>query len=337
MQCRPIVVKVADIGEAGLLQRLFPFCVAGAVGDDGALLTAHDGYSIAITTDVLVDGVHFSDATTSAGDVGWRAAAANLSDLAAMGARPLGITVGLSLPGTTLVAWVEELYVGMKSCLDLYGTGIIGGDVCRSNTISIAITAIGEVAKDRVIQRRNAVPGYAIVVTGVHGKSKAGLELLLNPDVGHHLSDHERQHLIVAHQRPRPRLDVLPKLDWSQPIAGMDSSDGLVDAVRQICLTSGVGARIDRSLLSIDPAVAKLSSELSLDWTLAGGEDFELVLCMPFDSASSLVAKLGAEAKIIGEITTELEIVLCDSQAPDCYSLLDECQQFQHFGDNSDH
>jgi thiamine-monophosphate kinase len=328
------VVKVADIGEAGLLQRLFPFCVPGAVGDDGTLLTAQDGYSIVITTDVLVDGVHFSDATTSASDVGWRSVAANLSDLAAMGAMPLGITVGLSLPGTTPVAWVEELYTGMKSCLDCYGTGIIGGDICRSNTISIAITAIGEVPKNRVIQRRSALPGFAIIVTGDHGKSKAGLELLLNPAFGDYLSYSERQHLIVAHQRPRPRLDVLPFLDWSQPIAGMDSSDGLANAVIQICRASGVGARIDCRLLSIDPAIQKLAPELSLEWTLVGGEDFELVLCMPLDIANSLVTKLGSGAAIIGEITTEPELVLVDSRYPDRYSLLDECQQFQHFGDS---
>jgi thiamine-monophosphate kinase len=327
-----MMVNVADIGEAGLLQRLFAFCVPGAVGDDGALLNARDGQAIAITTDVLVDGVHFSDVTTSASDVGWRSVAANLSDLAAMGATPLGITVGLSLPGTTAVAWVEELYAGMKSCLDIYGTGIIGGDVCRSNTISIAITAVGEVPKDRVMQRRSALPGFAIVVTGTHGKSKAGLELLLNPNFGHHLSISERQSLIVAHQRPRPRLDVLPWLDWSQPIAGMDSSDGLVDAVTQICRASGVGAKIDRRLLSIDPSINKLAPERALAWTMGGGEDFELVLCMPLNIAIVLVNQLGAGAAVIGEITLETELILIDSQYPDFSWPLTGYQQFQHFG-----
>ncbi len=325
-------MNVADIGEAGLLQRIFPFCVPGAVGDDGALLHAKDRHSIAITTDVLVDGVHFSDATTSASDVGWRSVAANLSDLAAMGATPLGITVGLSLPGSTAVAWVEELYAGMKSCLDIYGTGIIGGDVCRSNTISIAITAVGEVPKDLVIQRRKALPGFVIVVTGVHGKSKAGLELLLNPEFGHHLSTGERQNLIVAHQRPRPRLDVLSFLDWSQPIAGMDSSDGLLDAVTQICRASGVGARIDRRLLSIDPALNKLSPQRALEWTMVGGEDFELVICTPPVAAMILVAQLGSGAAIIGEITTELDLLLVDSQQPDFWCSLTGYRPFQHFG-----
>jgi thiamine-monophosphate kinase len=328
-------MRVADIGEAGLLQYIFPFCVPGAVGDDAALLTTQDSYSITITTDVLVDGVHFSEATTSANDVGWRSIAANLSDLAAMGATPLGITVGLSLPGSTPVAWVKELYAGMKSCTDVYGTGIIGGDICRSNTISIAITAVGEVPKDRVIQRRNALPGFVIVVTGAHGKSKAGLELLLNKDLGNHLSSIERQHLITAHQRPRPRLDVLPLLDWSQPIAGMDSSDGLVDAVTQICLASGVGARIDRQLLPIDRAMYKLTPELALDWTLGGGEDFELVLCMALANAKVLVEKLGAGAAIVGEVTPEPDLILVNSQDPDLFLSLINYKQFQHFGKNA--
>ncbi len=324
-------MNVSDIGEAGLLQRILPFCVPGTVGDDAALLTAQNGHSIAITTDVLVDSVHFSEATTRASDVGWRSIAANLSDLAAMGATPLGMTVGLSLPGTTPVAWVEELYIGMKSCADIYSTGIIGGDICRSNTISIAITAVGEVLPERVIQRHHALPGFTIVVTGSHGKSKAGLELLLNQDFGQQLSAIERQQLILAHQRPHPRLDVLPLLDWSQPIAGMDSSDGLVDAVTQICRASGVGARIDRQLLSIDPIIHKLAPDRSLAWTLGGGEDFELVLCMAPAIASNLVKQMSGGAEIIGEITPALELLLIDSQDPDFSLSLTECQQFQHF------
>jgi thiamine-monophosphate kinase len=181
-------MEIKDIAEAGLLQRLFPFCVAGTVGDDGALLTMPPGQSLIVTTDVLVDGVHFSDRTTSAADVGWRAAAANLSDLAAMGARPLGITVGLSLPPTTKVAWVEELYSGMKCCLQHYQTGIVGGDVCRSPVISVAITALGTVDPAQAIRRDQARPNSAILVTGYHGKSRAGLELLLHPEAGQGLS-----------------------------------------------------------------------------------------------------------------------------------------------------
>ncbi len=122
--------------------------------------------------------------STSAADVGWRAAAANLSDLAAMGATPVAITVALGLPGDTPVDWVEELYCGMRECLEQYCTEIVGGDICRSPIRTVAITAFGQVQPDRTIRRNAASPGDAIVVTGVHGASRAGLELLLHPESG---------------------------------------------------------------------------------------------------------------------------------------------------------
>jgi thiamine-monophosphate kinase len=324
-------MEIKDIAEAGLLQRLFPFCVAGTVGDDGALLTIPPGQSLIVTTDVLVDGVHFSDRTTSAADVGWRAAAANLSDLAAMGARPLGITVGLSLPPTTKVAWVEELYSGIKCCLQQYQTGIVGGDVCRSPVISVAITALGTVDPAQAIRRDRARPNSAILVTGYHGKSRAGLELLLHPEAGQGLSAIERQDLIISHQRPKPRLDVLPLLEQLQPawIAGMDSSDGLLDAITQICGASGVGAEIDRQLLPISPSLQAYQLD-PLDWIMAGGEDFELVLCLPQNTAQMLMKQLGNGSAIVGYTTEATEIWLTNGN-DDKLPLASNYQSFQHF------
>ncbi len=136
---------VKDLGEHGLLERLQRFCPPGVVGDDGAIINTQPDRSLVVTTDVLVEEVHFSDRTTTAFDVGWRATAANLSDLAAMGATPLGITVGLSLPGEKLVSWVEAVYQGMDACLKIYQTSLVGGDICRSAVASLAITAFGEV------------------------------------------------------------------------------------------------------------------------------------------------------------------------------------------------
>lgn len=132
---------VNDIGEQGLLKKLQLFCPGDIVGDDGAVLSVNPQEQLVITTDVLVDGVHFSDRTTPPETVGWRAAAANLSDLAAMGATPIGITVGLSLPGELTVTWVEKLYQGLTNCLRQYQTSIVGGDICRSPIITISITA----------------------------------------------------------------------------------------------------------------------------------------------------------------------------------------------------
>ena len=135
---------IRDLGEQGLLKLIQPYCLPNTIGDDGAIVWVAPDRELVVTTDVLVDGVHFSDRTTTPYDVGWRSVAANLSDLAAMGAQPLGITVGLSLPPDLPVTWLEQLYAGMQACLTRYGTGIIGGDLTRSSVTTVAITAVGE-------------------------------------------------------------------------------------------------------------------------------------------------------------------------------------------------
>ena len=284
------MVTVKDLGEHGLLRVLQRYCPKDIVGDDGAILTTDPNKSLVVTTDVLVDEVHFSDRTTTAYDVGWRATAANLSDLAAMGATPLGITVGLSLPGDKQVSWVEELYQGIADCLNLYPTPLVGGDICRSRVVTISITAFGEVHPQRAILRSSARPGDAILVTGLHGLSRGGLELLLNPEQKSNLNLVEYQRLVKAHQRPLPRLDVLPylaQIPAQIAIAGMDSSDGLADAIEQICQHSQVGATLDISNFTIDSGLIKLAGlQKAKEWLLYGGEDFELILCLPFESSN---------------------------------------------------
>lgn len=327
--------QITDIGEPGLLQLLHRFCPAEIVGDDAAILEIPPGQSLAVTTDVLVDGVHFSQQTTSPEDVGWRAAAANLSDLAAMGATPLGITVGLSLPGNLLVSWVERLYQGLAACLQLYQTPILGGDACRSPVITVGITALGHVSPERTIRRSLAQPGDAIVATGYHGSSRAGLELLLKPEFGQDLATEVRKMLILAHQRPKPRLDVLEPL-WAFggniSVAGMDSSDGLADAVVQLCRFSGTGAILERQLIPIAPALRQLvSSKQALEWAFYGGEDFELVLCLPPETAQALISYLGEGAAIIGQITAGSAVELIDREGIEVTRVLTLAGGFQHF------
>lgn len=323
------MTTVGDIGEQGLLTRLQSFCPPELVGDDAAVLKVDPGKMLVVTTDVLVDEVHFSDRTIPAPQVGWKAAAANLSDLAAMGATPLGITVGLSLSKETAVSWVEAMYQGLSDCLKRYQTPIVGGDICKGKSRAIAITAFGEVNSDRVIRRSAARPGDVILITGYHGASRAGLECLLHPDS--HLPSVGVEDLIKAHQQPLPRLDVIPYLDPNISIAGMDSSDGLADAVLQIARSSGVGATIDLQLLPILPFLEQHFPEQALDWTLYGGEDFELVLCLPESQGKRLQERLGKPAVIIGKITSELEVKLIDSCNPNYRKILDLKQGFQHF------
>ncbi len=324
-------IRVKDIGEQGLLARLQSFCPPDIVGDDGAVLITVPGTSLVVSTDVLVDGVHFSNVTTGPEDAGWRAAAANLSDLAAMGAFPLGITVGLGLPGDVKVSWVERLYQGMIECLQNYNTPIVGGDIVRSPVISLAVTAFGQVLPNSIIRRSAARVGDAIIVTGVHGASRGGLELLLRPELGENLSTSERVALIRSHQRPQPRLDVLPKLQYPG-VAGMDSSDGLADAVVQICGASGVGAVLEWRQIPIPTAFAHwLTAAQAREYALYGGEDFELVLCLPQDLAAAQVPQLGDGAAIIGRVVPGSTVILHDREGefPDQVVTLN--QGFQHF------
>lgn len=322
---------IQEMGEQGLLKKLQSFCPSDVVGDDAAVLLTEPGKRLVVTSDVLVDRVHFSDRTTPPESVGWRSAAANLSDLAAMGASPLGITIGLALPGGVLVSWVEDLYRGITGCLQNYGTVIVGGDVCRSPTITVAITAFGQVDPDRVIRRSTVQPGDAILVTGFHGSSRAGLELLLHPESGQELGQDDRASLIQAHQYPNPRLDVLPSLPQTR-ISGMDSSDGLADAIVQICRSSGVGARLDRPRIPIHPALKQWSPDKALNWALYGGEDFELVLCLQREAAQMLVGRLGGSAAIVGTLTSDSDIRVIDptNETPDEILTLE--RGFQHFG-----
>ncbi|MGC9504884.1 thiamine-phosphate kinase [Baaleninema sp.] len=328
-------MEVGDLGERGLLERLHQFCATGLVGDDAAVLSFPASRRLVVTTDTLVDGVHFSDRTTSAEDAGWRAVAANLSDLASMGAFPIGITVSLAMPRDTPVDWVEGLYRGMKACLDRFESAIVGGDVCQSPVKSISITAFGNVEPELVLRRSQAKPGDSIVVTGVHGASRAGLALLLEPDAEYPVSSEQYDRLLRAHQRPIPRFDAVSLLwkTWktteNEPrVAGMDSSDGLADAVVQIARESGVSAQLWPESLPVSPDVtAMVSAETARNWTLYGGEDFELVLCLSPSHAQRFVEALPG-ASVVGEIVTGEGAWLVDGESREPLTMQGG---FQHF------
>ncbi len=336
-------LTIKNLGEQGLLKIFRQYC-SEVVGDDAANMgeTASD-HQMVITTDMLIDGVHFSDRTTSPEDVGWRAAAVNLSDLAAMGAKPWGLVMAVGLPADTTIAWIEGVYRGFSECLGTYGTELVGGDTVRSPIRTLSVTAFGQVHKDQIIQRHTARVGDAIVMTGLHGLSKAGLELLFNPELKEKLlaplkigdrilaGDELVQTICRCHQRPIPRFDAITilhkilkyqtlKYHSDFPVVGMDSSDGLADAITQICRSSQVGAKIFWRSLPIHRAVQTLAGDRALDWVLYGGEDFELVLCMPIELAKQFVNQLSS-AVIIGEIIKGNQI-----------DGLEMRSAFQHFG-----
>jgi thiamine-monophosphate kinase len=300
-------VLLSDLGEWELLRRLAAFAPPGQFADDAALLSETSGRQLVVNTDVLVEGVHFSDATIPARALGWRAAAANLSDLAAMGCTSVaGITVALVAPGHTSWAWVEGVYQGLQEALQQYGGVLLGGDCSSGSERLLSITALGHVGPGGgAIRRSDGRRGDWLVSTGPHGLSRLGLALLLEelePNETSQLSSNLQQRAIAAHQRPQPRLDAVAALTRSQPsghpwrIGGTDSSDGLAAAVAAIGVASGCGAVLQRSALPVDPELAQL--EQGEHWCLSGGEDFELILALEPAWAEALLQALPGSSRI---------------------------------------
>ncbi|MBC7881365.1 MAG: thiamine-phosphate kinase [Anaerolineae bacterium] len=306
--------KLSELGERGLLALLQIYMgkhIRVPAGDDGAVLALPEG-ELVVTTDILFDEVHFSDLTTAAYDVGWRAAAANLSDLAAMGATAVGTLIGLGLSKETPVEWVQGLYEGFTACADPLGGIILGGDTCRSKSRTVAVTAFGVVDPTKILRRNAARSGDALVITGTLGGSKAGLEVMLHPELFPAAAPEDLADAIAFHRRPLPRLGV-PKsiFSLSDRAAAMDTSDGLADAVLQVCEQSGCGAIIDCEALPIHPSTHRLAGNAATDWALYGGEDYELLIALPKASAELLVtalAEVGLQGTIIGSCTESLEV-----------------------------
>ncbi|MEL7351274.1 MAG: thiamine-phosphate kinase [Cyanobacteria bacterium J06649_5] len=334
---------IADIGEIALIERLKAFCAKDAIGDDAAIMSVAPEHKLVVTTDMLTENVHFSGQTTPPYSVGWRAVAANLADIAAMGAEPLGITVGLGLPGHTPWPWVEELYRGMEDCLKAYGGAIHGGDLCRSMQRTVSITALGQVRLHQVISRSTATPGMTVIATGPHGASRAGLALLLeelelsgkhnpNSPMG------QAKAWVKAHQLPIPRFDALDclrrlisekRLNPYPTITGMDSSDGLANALLQISGSSRVGMDIVRSRIPLPTGLeAAVGYDTAIKWALHGGEDFELVFCLPPELAEAFTQTPFATA--IGTTTDTGIVKLMEEEGSHISTRLSH-ESFQHF------
>jgi thiamine-monophosphate kinase len=287
-----------DLGEWELLRRLSAYAPPGQFADDAALLNEQGGRQLVVNTDVLVEGVHFSDATIGPQDLGWRAAAANLSDLAAMGCTSVaGITVALVAPGETAWSWVEGVYEGFREALTCHGGHLLGGDCSSGSQRLLSITALGHLSRGGAIQRGDGSPGDWLMSSGPHGLSRLGLALLLNelqPAQVDALTPELRHQAIRAHRRPQPRLDVVEALHSSRPpgqpwrVGGTDSSDGLAAAVQAIAAASGCSAALQRRNLPLEPGLAQL--EQGEAWCLGGGEDFELVLALEPGWAQALIA-----------------------------------------------
>ena len=312
--------SLAELGEAELLRRLARFAPPGQLDDDTACL-APDSRALIVNTDVLVDGIHFSDGTTGADDAGWRAVAANLSDLAASGATSVeGITVGLVAPGDTPWHWVEGVYNGIHAALQQFGGDLLGGDCSSGSERVLAITALGRLGPLRLL-RHGAEPGDLLMTSGPHGLSRLGLALLrdeVDPSSSDLSAELQRQ-AIERHRRPVPRFDALNELLRCKPAdlpwraGGTDSSDGLLAAVQGLCQASGCGAVLRRSELPRPSGWPQ--GEHWDDWCLAGGEDFELVLTLPQAWADAW-QQLVPGSRCLGQMTADKDQILWDDTTP---------------------
>lgn len=337
-------VTVADLGEFEVIERLraaLPLrCwrVALGIGDDAAVWHPADGMASVITTDALVESVHFRLDWTDWRSLGHKALAVNLSDIAAMGARPVLATVTLGLRGQERVADLVTMYEGMGSLAAIHEVDVAGGDIVRSPAaFFISVTVVGEVARDQVLTRSGANAGDAIVVSGTIGASAAGMALLAGSSERRALATAPL--LIGAHLRPNPRIALGRLLSGAGVTAAMDLSDGLLGDLPKILEASGVSAELWTDRLPILPAVHALFPDRAGEFALRGGEDYELLLTIPETGVERLA---DIAAQVDGTVTRIGTVAAAEGDAP-CIVRVDRDGSrelvregaFDHFGRQS--
>ncbi|MCY8980840.1 thiamine-phosphate kinase [Bacillus halotolerans] len=245
------------------------------IGDDAALYTAKNGVQEIVCVDTMIEDVHFKLSYSSPEDIGYKALAINISDIAAMGGIPKFYLVSLAVPSKWTESEIKAMYEGMNELAKLYCMDLIGGDtVSTSDKLVVTVTVIGEVEKGSACLRSLAKPNDIVFVTGEIGSSAAGLSLLLK-ESSYPETSLETDYFINRHKRPHPRVSVGRLCSNAQRVALNDISDGLASELHEIAESSSVSIEIDESLLPVHPDLPKLNSKWK-EWALFGGEDFEL-------------------------------------------------------------
>ncbi|MFI7487707.1 thiamine-phosphate kinase [Micromonospora echinaurantiaca] len=276
-------MSVAGVGEFGLIDRVTarlsygPTVLLGP-GDDGALVAAPDARVVA-STDVLVEGRHFRRDWSGARDVGHRAAAANLADVAAMGATPTALLVALCIPADLAIGWAEELADGLAAEAATVGASVVGGDMSGSPTLTIAVTALGDLAGRAPVVRSGARPGDVVALAGRTGYAAAGLTVLSRGFRTPRL-------LVEAYRRPEVPYAAGPQAAGLGATAMIDVSDGLLADLGHVARASGVGIDVRRDAFEVPRQMRDAAQALGVDpyaWLLAGGEDHALAATFPPD------------------------------------------------------
>ena len=327
-------MEIAKLGEFGLIDRLTqdlkPVNVSTikGVGDDCAVLHYPDT-EVLVTTDMLMEGVHFDLTYIDLQHLGWKSAMVNISDIFAMNGTPRQLTVSLALSKRFTVEDIEQFYSGLRMACEKWGVDIVGGDTTSSYTgLAISITCIGEARKEDIVYRSGAKETDLICVSGDLGAAYMGLQLLEREKAVYYAQVDEakrkgdqkaleelsrfqpdfagKEYLLQRQLKTEARGDIIRQLREAgiRPTAMMDVSDGLSSELRHICKQSGVGCRIFEKQLPIDYQTAVMAEELNMNVTtcaLNGGEDYELVFTVPIGDHEKVQGL--EDVKLIGHIT----------------------------------
>ncbi|MDX1775069.1 MAG: thiamine-phosphate kinase, partial [Desulfobulbales bacterium] len=300
---REIIDHIANLfgfkADAGVLR---------GIGDDCAVLRKDNNRCFLVSTDILIAGVHFDLAWHPPSQLGRKAAAVNLSDIAAMGGQPRFALLSLAFPGSA-PAWLDDFLKGFHDMLQAHNTLLVGGDTVKSsNDLAVSVTIIGEAAEDTICYRSGAVKGDLVFVSGCLGDAAAGLALCRS---GVEVDDSAGlQQLLAAHLDPEPQVQLGKIFAESGLVHAMiDISDGLATDLSHICAASGVGAEIDRDRLPVSGVLKSTAATLkapALNWVLQGGEDYQLLVIAPPEHQQKLrnlaLAEQGREIYCIGKI-----------------------------------
>ncbi len=310
--------EISSLGEFGLIDRLtrdFPLHNSSSlkgVGDDCAVMQYPDT-DVLVSTDLLVEGIHFDLTYVPLKHLGYKAAVVNFSDIYAMNGHPRQITVSLAISRRFTVEHMEELYAGIRLACDIYGVDLVGGDTTSSRSgLVISITAIGDAPRDRIVYRSGAKDTDLICVSGDLGAAYMGLQLLEREKVASAGQKDfvpqfgGKEYLIERQLKPEARRDVIENLAKHGiiPTSMMDVSDGLSSELLHICKASDVGCRVYEDRIPIDYQTALMAEELNMNLVTAamnGGEDYELLFTIPLHAHEEIKKIPGV--KVIGQIT----------------------------------
>ncbi len=331
-------MRLEKLGEFALISRLAQLLpapgeeVVRGIGDDAAAIDLGEEHLLILTTDMLVEGVHFDLSYTSPRDLGYKTLAVNLSDLASMGCGPGYGLVSLGLPAGFSVEAAEEIYRGLAECADRWGGWLVGGDTVASPqglVLNLALAAL--MPAPNLMTRAGARLGDMVLVSGTLGESALGLELLKRG--GEQAYDDART-CIQRHLRPEPRLKTGEAACAAGATAMIDCSDGLLRDLGHICECSEVGAVVEADWLPVSDAARRVAESLGLDplqAALAGGEDYELILTMPPDVAEEATREL--DLTPVGVIVSAEEgMRVADAQGN---SLPVESYGYEHFSEGA--